>query len=103
MNEAERRRDERIARLDDRALLESLTGPGSELTGSEAEAFGRMLRRLRAGEVLSKKERTWAEEVARRVTPVRAGDAPKGRDVPLPAALQVLPKRPPPRPRNDED
>jgi hypothetical protein len=113
MNDAERKRDVRIVTMSDVDLLRALvgdpydcenggTGAGEDLTDDEAAAFIDMLMSLTCAEserrnCLSRKQRTWAEEVMRRVTPVQASDAPRGKEVPLPAALQHLPKLPPGR------
>lgn len=97
MNRAEEARDARIARLSDRDLLLAITRD-DDVTSDEKERFWDMRLRLAyEGAVLSKKQRSFAEEVLRRVTPILAADAPRGREVPTPAALQHLPERPLPR------
>jgi len=101
MNEAEARRDERISRLRDPDLLELVVGRSrdEQLSPEEYAAFVKMLGDLRLGEraCLSRRQRVWVEGAARRITPIRAEDAPRGREVPTPAVLRNLPKRPPRR------
>ena len=46
---------------------------------------------------LSKKQRAWAEEAARRVVPLRAEDVPRGKEVETPEVLRNLPTKPPGR------
>lgn len=99
VNTAERLRDERIAKMGDLELLRVLvTEPrDADVTDDEFSAFVDMILHVRAGSLLTRKQRAWAEEVARRITPVRAAEAPKGREVPTPAVLQNLPLKPPGR------
>ena len=98
MNVAEKRRDERIEAMSDLALLGALIAD-EDLDPTERSAFsdmrGDLLSEERLG--LSKRQRAWAEEVMRRITPIRSEDVPAGRPVATPAVLQNLPKRPPPR------
>lgn len=103
MSLAEDKRDARIAAMDDGTLLEVVLESG-ELSETETHAFADMKAGLEnyemeAGEVgrLSKRQRAWLEEVGRRVVPIRAEDAPRGREVPTPEVLKNLPKRPPGR------
>lgn len=98
---AEHRRNVRIAAWDDLALLDALT-ESHELTVDEFVAFTNMKRQISSGgertqRHLTTKQRSWAEEVARRVTPILASDAPRGREVETPAVLRNLPKAPPGR------
>lgn len=96
MNAGERRRDERIAKLSDAALLKAIADDGTaELSEKEAAAFADMFGFVRAGSTLSKKQRRWAEETLRKLTPIRASDCPKGADVEIPAVLKNLPLKPP--------
>ena len=99
VNTAERLRDERITKLSDTMLLRALvTEPrDADVTDEEFAAFVDMLLYVKSGSLLTRKQRAWAEEVARRITPVRAAEAPKGREVPTPAVLQNLPLKPPGR------
>jgi hypothetical protein len=92
MNNAEQRRNVRIAAMTDLELLELFRdadiGPGEYVAFANMRAEGRRL---------TSKQRAWAEEVARRITPIRASEAPRGAEVPTPAVLQNLPKKPPRR------
>lgn len=101
MNEAEKKRDARIAKMRDFDLLRSIvTTPKDEaVTDDEFRRFTDMLEGLKSGEIkcLSRKQRMFAEEVARRITPIDSRDVPRGREVEPPAALRVLPKKPPQR------
>jgi hypothetical protein len=105
VNTAEKKRNARIARLTDidlaRWILHDTTG---DVTGGEFEAFQGMLNALCAARgsaefrsCLTKKQRAWGEEIAKRITPLRAEDAPKGDPVVTPDVLRNLPKFPPGR------
>lgn len=107
--------------LDDQQLLEAVIAKdegedwenpawkpnGDEnLFSSEREAFPDMLGRVRAGRTLTPKQRGWVERAAERLgVDVEARPAappdnrlvPRGRDVPMPAALRRLPLAPPGR------
>lgn len=70
----------------------------------EREAFADMKMGLVTNQrqALSEKQRAWVDQVAERYRPTyenawSAGKVPRGREVSTPAALQNLPKRPPPR------
>jgi hypothetical protein len=108
-------------RTSDLNLLGELLGKhADELTDRETEAFASMRFDLQAyGGILdgtdagrpfhqlSDKQRGWVTSVHGRVVPAYAnlvsrGLAPRGREVPTPAVLQNLPKRPPPKRRVDE-
>jgi len=105
MNTAEDRRNERIAKMGDLDLLNLLIADATDgvrpedraafadMRGAVADVFGESI----TGRRLSKKQRAWAEEAARRVVPVRAEDAPRGREVLSPDVLKNLPKAPPGR------
>jgi len=109
MNEGERKRDARIAGWSDVDLLRTILHDTTEaVSKGEHDAFQDMLNGLCALQghehlsegarvYLSKKQRTWAEEVARRVVPVRAADVPQGEPVITPDVLRRLPKAPPGR------
>ena len=80
-----------VAALSDIDLLKRVLGAtGDDVTIAERDAFRDMLALILAGdrEWLSKKQRSWAEEVARRIAPILAADVPRGREVPTPAVLQ---------------
>ena len=102
MNDGEARIAAEIAALSDTHLLLRVLEE-DEITTAERDAFREMRALILTGdrERLSKKQRSWAEEVLRRCTPVLASDVPRGREVATPAVLQNLPKRPPPRRRED--
>lgn len=106
-------------RDDDLSLLnELLNDHADELTEVETEAFASMRFDLQAYggmeipskgkfQQLTEKQRQWVTSVHARVVPDYAnmwsrGLVPRGREVPTPAVLQNLPKRPPPRRRDDE-
>jgi hypothetical protein len=101
MNDAERLRDERLARMDDLSLLRIVTAePRDELISKEEfNAFIDMNKKtLRYGQQLSTPQRSWVEAAARRVTPLQASEVPRGLEVLPPAVLQKpLPKHPPGR------
>lgn len=89
----------------DIALLHTLLDD-SELRPDEREAFSTMLDELVGPQgfpCLTPSRRRWAREVAARVRPgayenlVSSGRVPRGREVPTPAVLQHLPKKPPGR------
>jgi hypothetical protein len=98
MNNAEQRRNVRIAAMADLDLLDLVIGD-AETTSDERTTFMNMRADIRGGRsCLSRKQRAWAEEVARRVTPLRAEEAPRGREVlPAPVLRNPLPKKPPAR------
>ena len=101
MNDAEHRRNVKIAAMKDPELLDALL-KDPDVTEHERVSFLDMQAQLRRGygqgsRFLSVKQRTWAEEVLRRITPVDAKDVPRGKEVPTPAVLQNLPKAPPRR------
>jgi hypothetical protein len=98
VNNAVRRRDVQIAGLTDLELLgRILKDTTGDVGPGEFAAFTSMRNALTGRNFLSKIQRDWAEEVARRITPIDARDVPRGRDVPTPAVLQTLPKAPPGR------
>lgn len=110
-------------RDDDLQLLdELLTKHADELTDGETEAFASMRFDLQAyggilGEAsesgrrfreLTDRQRVWAAAVRERFSPqyknlVSSGQVPRGREVPTPAVLQDLPKKPPVRRRDDDE
>ena len=109
MNFAERRRDLRIAAMRDSELLDMLRAD-DEVEPDEWVIICNMQKQLagpsRVGSTfpfrdtapaLSLKQRAWAEEIARRITPISAKHVPEGRLVETPAVLQNLPKKPPRR------
>jgi hypothetical protein len=104
MNRAEEIRNAEIERLKDPDLLRRIVGPPRDPALNDAEfvAFVDMLRELRSGrqQYLSRRQREWAEEVCRRITPIKAADVPRGREVETPAVLCNLPKAPPGRASN---
>ena len=96
-----------------RKLGELLTDHVGDLTDAEAEAFASMRFDLTAGlrgeqfHQLTEKQRHWVDVVYERFSPqyenlVSRGLVPRGREVLTPPVLQNLPKRPPPRRRDDE-
>lgn len=93
---AEKLRDERIAKLTDLELLRVLAkaADDGELTEVECSMCADYFAVVRSGRAL-KKGRPWAEQVARRVMPLKAAEVPQGRHVPTPAVLLNLPKKPP--------
>jgi hypothetical protein len=101
VNFAEQRRNVRIAAMTDRELLELLCRD-DDVRPDEYAILASMRAQVlnHLGEQdghLSKKQRAWAEDVARRVVPLDAREVPRGRPVETPSVLQNLPKRPPPR------
>ncbi len=104
MNRAEEIRNAEIAKLTDADLLTRIvTSPrDEEMRDAEFNAFVDMLRDLKAKrqQYLSVRQRQWAEQVCRRITPIRAADVPRGREVVTPAVLRDLPKVPPGRIHN---
>jgi hypothetical protein len=100
MNFAEEKRNRMIAQLPDVALLNRIV-EDDEAAPQEKEQFKRMADEIRAGERmrLSGKQRAWAEDVLRRLTPISATDVPKGKLVVEPECLrrENLPLKPPPR------
>lgn len=103
MNRGEAERNARIARMTDRALLsylatETMNNP-EELSTEECSTFADIFASLdlAKGNVMTKSERAHAEEVARRITPLKASEVPIGRRVETPEVLKVLPKKPPGR------
>jgi hypothetical protein len=98
MNYAEQRRNVAIAAMSDLDLLRVVTRPHAEdVSEGEFNAFVDMLAWVEGGAALSKKQRAWAEEAARRIVPLKAEDVPRGREVVVPDVLRHLPKKPPPR------
>lgn len=97
MNDAERRRDNRIADLNDTEILDLLCACDSDadVTVDEFVAFSSMRNAGRGHIFLTKRQRAWAEAVAKRIVPFDSRDVPRGREVPTPEVLRVLPKRPP--------
>jgi hypothetical protein len=100
VNDAERKRNARIAALDDRTLLRLLLQDfGDDVSSEERDAFDGMLRTTVRSSMslvpLTQKQRAWAEEVARRVVPFDSNEVPRGKEVATPAVLKNLPKRPP--------
>ncbi len=101
MNYAEQRRNVRIAGMDDLELVEIVI-KDSDSNAVEVAMASSMRAQITDvfGEprgCLTKKQRAWAEEIARRVTPISANDVPKGLPVDKPAVLQKLPMKPPRR------
>ncbi len=100
-------------------LSELLDHHVDEMTEKEVEAFADMRFDLQAyGEILKNtsagrgfhqltdKQRQWVTSVHERLIPaysnlVSRGLVPRGREVPTPAVLLNLPKKPPPRRRGD--
>ncbi len=90
-----------MSRESDLHLLNTILHPSNhhELTQVEIDAFARMRAELMAGErhMLSKRQRSWAEEVDARLKPIDASKVPCGREIESPWMLRPenLPKRPP--------
>ena len=91
-------------------LNELLKDHFDELSDVETEAFAGMRFNLTAGfrgeqfQELTERQRAWATDVRERIVPqyanlVSRGLVPRGREVPTPPVLRVLPKKPPPLPR----
>jgi hypothetical protein len=106
-----------VTRADDMRMLREITDAAHswdeeryDSMESTIDAFVEMLARLdRGGRDLSGKQRGWVRGIYEKVIGIpqyenawSAGKVPKGRDVPTPAVLQNLPKRPPSRPKVDE-
>ena len=104
-------------RDDDLRMLATLLDDHlEELSEAEVEAFADMRFNMTAYEKvggqdhrrqLSAKQRQWVTSVHERLVPqyanlVSRGLVPRGREVPTPPVLQNLPKKPPPRRRDDE-
>lgn len=101
-----------------RMLSEMLDNHLDEMTEKEVLAFADMRFDLQAYggmeipsapmfRQLTEKQRAWVKSVHARVVPyyanlVSRGLVPRGKEVPTPAVLQNLPKRPPPWRRDDE-
>lgn len=96
MNSAEEARNKRITAMTDVALLRLLI-VDVDLTDAEHEAFMDMIHYAENPDPLTKKQRKWAEEVARRVVPLDANETPLGKEVPTPEVLKNLPLKPPGR------
>jgi hypothetical protein len=101
MNSGEQARDARIKALDDVALLGQLSADAAdaELNDVECGMVADMYAQAREGRRLTKKQRGWAEDIARRVFPILASDVPKGNRVETPVLLRRanLPMKPPGR------
>ncbi len=103
-DEEQRERDLYILRELISALL--IDEESSDFSAAEREAFPEMFDRLDGPNAqyrtLTSKQRSWALSTAERlcinpVPPKYRKPIPRGREVPLPPALQNLPKRPPGR------
>lgn len=103
MNFAEQQRNRRIAQLSDLALLRLIVegDHGEDVSAAELPMFIDWLAQLTSpGSTharLSSSQREHAREVARRILPLDAKQVPRGQEVPTPAVLQNLPKKPPRR------
>jgi len=93
---------------EDIALLRTVLD--QRLEDAEAEAFKSMLEELveKRRDCLSGKQRSWVRDVVDAHVPqyenlVSSGKVPRGREVETPPALRNLPKRPPSKPRLDDD
>lgn len=82
----------------------------NRLEDEQHEAFSSMLEELVEGrrERLSGKQRSWVRDVLEEHIPqyenlVSSGKVPRGREVETPPALRNLPKRPPSKPRLDDE
>jgi len=97
MNSGEQARDARIAALDDLTLMQKLRTDiaDMELNDVECGMVEDMYLQARGGRRLTKKQRGWSEDIARRVMPIFASDVPKGKHVETPAVLKNLPLKPP--------
>lgn len=104
-------------REDDLGMLATLLDEHvEELSEAEVEAFADMRFNMTAYEKvggqehrrqLSAKQREWVTSVHERIVPayvnlVSLGLVPRGREVPTPAVLQNLPKKPPPRKKEEQ-
>ena len=104
-------------RDDDLQMLSTLLDDHlDELSEKEVEAFASMRFDMTAYEKvggeehrrqLSAKQREWVTSVHERLIPAYAnlvsrGLVPRGREVPTPAVLQNLPKKPPPRKKEEQ-
>lgn len=91
-----------------RMLNELINDHADELTDVETEAFAGMRFGLQLQfHELTDRQRTWVTSVYERIVPqyanlVSRGLVPRGREVPTPAVLQNLPKKPPPKRKDDE-
>lgn len=80
-----------------------------EISDAETEAFSDMRWSILVHHFsLTSKQREWVVSVYERIVPqyanlVSRGLVPRGKEVPMPPALQNLPKRPPPRKRDDDE
>jgi|SRR5579859_4827115 len=85
----------------DLAMLDRILAPHNqpEMSQSEYEAFVEMRSILLSSgrHVLSRKQRLWAEDADKRLRALPASEVPRGREVPIPEVLRVLPLRPPHR------
>jgi hypothetical protein len=99
MNGAERRRDLRISAMPDLELLDVVCADfQSEDPDSAAlAAFVDMRKGVSDGNRLTRRQREWAESLARQVVPLDWRDAPRGHEVETPDVLKTLPKKPPRR------
>jgi len=105
VNDAEDRRNARIAKMGDLALIDLLLAAGTDgMNTAERTAFADMRTWLAdtfghaiEGRRLKPKQRSWAEEAARRIVPLDSRDVPRGKEVEKPAVLKDLPKVPPGR------
>jgi hypothetical protein len=98
---AEQRRNVRIGGMSDRELLELLCCD-DDVRPDEYAILASMRAQVlnHLGEQdghLSKKQRAWCEEVARRIVPLDSREVTRGRPVETPSVLQHLPKKPPRR------
>lgn len=75
MNEAEKKRDARIAGWSDRQLVDYILAADHDdaVTEIEFAAFEDMSKRLSMFK-LTRRQRQWAEDVARRITPIDSRD-----------------------------
>jgi len=96
MNNAEHRRNLQISAMHDMPLLEHVLA-FDDLTPPERTSFMEMRSEIVTHQraCLSRKQRSWLEDVAKRVTPIDAKAVPRGREVVTPPVLRNLPKRPP--------
>jgi hypothetical protein len=105
MNVAEEKRDKRIARMFDLDLLNVLLADTTgDIKPTERAMFEDMKRWVAdglgepiTGRCLSTKQRSVAEDAAKRIVPIDVRDVPKGKEVPTPSVLKNLPKSPPKR------